>query len=367
MSITTSSIANLLREMVDTGNLELRLTHLPPEGELHDLGWAVNDVLDRFETFQRDAQGVLARHSTWVADQRIDPRGFAGTFTNTITAFNLALSDGDRLRTERERTLATVKTNAATVIEVAGQLAGASHRLSTTLVESATAAHEARDAMGLAAGHTRNAASACTAMSQAINDISRSMHEAHEVSTDASTKAAEANVVMARLGGSSRDIGQVAKLITAISQQTNLLALNAAIEAARAGAAGRGFTVVANEVKDLARRTKSSSEDIEQRIGTIQADAASSGQALVSIREVVERLNVVSATVSSATAEQASTTSEIERMIREVVALAERTEERIAHMVELGDRCREVAQSAAAQSAALQECARALQDVARDG
>lgn len=80
--------------------------------------------------------------------------------------------------------------------------------------------------------------------------------------------------VVQELGESSNQIGNIIEVITMIADQTNLLALNAAIEAARAGEYGRGFSVVAEEVRTLAEKSKESADQITTLIHKIQEDTS---------------------------------------------------------------------------------------------
>ncbi|MCJ8337125.1 MAG: methyl-accepting chemotaxis protein [Pseudomonadales bacterium] len=103
---------------------------------------------------------------------------------------------------------------------------------------------------------------------------------ANDYITNLSGEISRANDIIIKLQESSESIGSVVDVIRGISDQTNLLALNAAIEAARAGEQGRGFAVVADEVRTLAGRTQSSTEEIQDIITQIQAGVQGAVQAM---------------------------------------------------------------------------------------
>ena len=148
-------------------------------------------------------------------------------------------------------------------------------------------------------------------MGASISEISRNANEAARVAVGAVAAVESTTGTMNKLGDSSREIGDVIRLITSIAEQTNLLALNATIEAARAGDAGKGFAVVADEVKQLAQETARATEDISNRVETIQQDADQAARAISEIAGVITRINEFQTTIASAVEEQTATTQAI--------------------------------------------------------
>ena len=204
-------------------------------------------------------------------------------------------------------------------------IASASEELSAVSRQMAgTADHTAHQAVAASAtaeevsANVQTVAAATEEMNAAIAEIARGATDASRVAARAMELADAAQATIARLGASSDQIDDVARLIGGIAEQTNLLALNATIEAARAGEAGKGFGVVATEVKDLATRSAGATADISTQIARIHTDVRDAVESMSAIASVVDQINETFAAIATAVEEQTATTGEISRNLVQV-------------------------------------------------
>ncbi len=152
-------------------------------------------------------------------------------------------------------------------------------------------------------------------MTNTINEIGKNSEVAKMIIDKAETRSKSASEQMNQLGRVAGAIGNVTEAILDISEQTKLLSLNATIEAARAGEAGKGFTVVANEIKELAKQTDNSTHDIKKQIEEIQSSTKVSMEEINEIASVISKTSLIVATVATSVEEQSIATREIAQNI----------------------------------------------------
>ncbi|MCU1733640.1 methyl-accepting chemotaxis protein [Pseudomonas sp. 20P_3.2_Bac4] len=218
----------------------------------------------------------------------------------------------DRQRSETDQSATAIAQMAATIQQVTQNVQNTAH-----------AASDADELTRQGSTLAQQSLRAMSSMADAVNDIGQAVHA---------------------LAEQTQSIGSVVDVITSIAEQTNLLALNAAIEAARAGEQGRGFAVVADEVRSLAQRTRTSTEEIHQIIASLRAgadravtSANKGGQisrdsvhsveavqvALSGISEAVSRITGMSQQIATASEQQSHVVEDINQQIVRIAQLCD--------------------------------------------
>jgi len=236
-----NAMRNLMRSVAEQSDLSQRL-HVDGKDELAQLGHSLNHMLNEFDQ-------VISRLSA-VSDE-------VATASEELSSINSSV----------ERNIESQSDQTDQVATAMNQMSAASNDVARSAEEAQSAARSAKE-QGVE-GRVRG---------------EKGREALHRLSEDIRRVAKQ----ISSLENRSLEIQKVTEVINDIADQTNLLALNAAIEAARAGEHGRGFSVVADEVRSLAKRTQTSTAEIADVIKGLTEESKATVAVMQSGLEQVE-------------------------------------------------------------------------------
>ena len=241
---------------------------------------------------------------------------YIGDFASIRTSVNNIIQ---KLNT----TIGQIVASSEHVANGADQMSTASQALNQGAMEQSGAVEGLEETMREVSGRIQQTAQNAQHAREQVGEMGRQLAESNQ-------KMQEMITAMGEINDSSDAIGKIIKTIEDIAFQTNILALNAAVEAVRAGTAGKGFSVVADEVRNLASKSAEASRSTTSLIER-SAAAVSQGTQIAKITAeqlsgVVERANGIVGTINGIAADtqiQADAAGQIQTQVNQISSVVQ--------------------------------------------
>lgn len=260
-----------------------------------------------------------------------------------IKEMNELFEEADQMQGNLSDTIGKVKLVSESLVENVAQTAALSESTTKRANQITSAMEElATTSMGMAQ-NVQNISEQMEEIGNCVNDISENVEHLHKNSemilTTNNEAKADMNIILEntkksvdavndittqinQTNESIAEIDKAVELILSISEQTNLLSLNASIEAARAGEAGRGFSVVAEEIRNLSEQSAQGAEMIKNLAGTITEKSRKSVKLAEDVHALI-KLEQENVTTTQKKYDELST--EIQQSVEEIRSIAEKT------------------------------------------
>ena len=309
---------------VADGDFEARIVGIRERGELGDMMWAINGLIDRADAYIRETSASMDYVSRNRYFRRIVETGMVGAFLGGAKTINAATDAISTKVTDFNGVADTFESTIYGVVENVVSAATELHATATSMETTAKATQVQATSVSAAAEETamsvQTVAGASEELSTSISEIGQQAGRSSEISSGAVDAMAQMHQHMDRLQQAADRIGQAIGLITEIASQTNLLALNATIESARAGEAGKGFAVVAHEVKQLATQTAKATEEISNQVTAIQEATTEAADKFQGIADTIQKGSETASSISAAVEQQSAATQEIANSVTQASA-----------------------------------------------